>query len=78
VKKSEDANGVIIRFYEWEGKEGAAEIQVPPGAVRATLTNLMEADQGAPLSFSGPATVKVPVHPFEITSVRIDYPHEEQ
>jgi alpha-mannosidase len=78
VKKAEDANGLIVRFYEWEGKDGAAEIRVPPGAVRASVTNLIEEDAGAPLSFSGPTTVKVPVHPFEITSVRIDYPHEEQ
>ena len=78
VKKAEDANGLILRFYEWAGKDGTAVIHVPPGVTSASLTNLMEAEQGAPLSVTGSDTVTVPVHPYEITSVRIDYQRGEK
>jgi alpha-mannosidase len=78
VKKAEDVDGLIVRIYEWAGKDGTAVIRVPPGAVSASLTNLMEAEEGAPLLLTGSDTVTVPVHPYEITSVRIDYPHHEK
>ena len=78
VKKAEDVNGLIVRFYEWEGNEGVAQIHVPAGAASATLTNLMETSEGAPLKFTGSGEVTVPVHPYSITSVRIDYPRDEK
>ncbi len=78
VKKAEDANGLIVRFYEWAGKAGDAVIRVPPGAASAHVTNLMEVEQGAPLALTGSSAVTVPVLPYEIMSVRIDYPHEQK
>ena len=47
VKKAEDADALILRFYEWEGKDGNAQIQLPKGAISARLTNLMEQPEGA-------------------------------
>ncbi|MFP5206252.1 MAG: glycoside hydrolase family 38 C-terminal domain-containing protein [Acidobacteriota bacterium] len=73
VKKAEDANALIFRAYEWAGKETTAEFHVPPGATGATVTNLMEMPEGAPLTVSGD-TVRVPIHPYEILTVRVDYP----
>jgi alpha-mannosidase len=73
VKKAEDANGLIFRAYEWAGKETTAEFHVPPGATGATVTNLMEKPEGAPLTVSGD-TIRVPIHPYEILTVRVDYP----
>ncbi|HEY2461440.1 MAG TPA: glycoside hydrolase family 38 C-terminal domain-containing protein [Candidatus Acidoferrum sp.] len=75
MKKAEDADGLILRFYEWAGKSGEVQITVPAGATSATLTNLMEIPEGSPLPVSN-NQIAVPVHPFEIVSVRVDYPHQ--
>jgi len=73
VKKAEDANGLIFRVYEWAGKEATAEFHVPSGATSATVTNLMEAPEGAPLAVTDDV-VKAPIHPYEILTIRVDYP----
>jgi alpha-mannosidase len=73
VKKAEDANGLIFRVYEWAGKETIAEFHVPPGATGATVTNLMETPEGAPLAVTGDV-VRAPIHPYEILTIRVDYP----
>jgi alpha-mannosidase len=72
VKKAEDANGLIFRVYEWAGKETTAEFHVPPGATGATVTNLMETPEGEALTVTGDV-VKVPIHPYEILTIRVDY-----
>jgi len=72
VKKAEDANGLILRAYEWAGKSSTAEFHVPPGATSATVTNLMEKPEGSPLEIAGD-TVRVPIHPYEILTIRVDY-----
>lgn len=73
VKKAEDASGLIFRVYEWAGKDATVEFHVPPGATGATVTNLMEKPQGDALTVSA-GVVKVPIHPYEILTVRVDYP----
>ncbi|MGA8087702.1 MAG: glycoside hydrolase family 38 C-terminal domain-containing protein [Terracidiphilus sp.] len=73
VKKAEDAKGLIFRAYEWAGKDATVEFHVPPGATGATVTNMMETPEGSPLSVTGDV-VKAPIHPFEILTVRVDYP----
>jgi len=73
VKKAEDANGLILRVYEWAGKEATAEFHVPPSATGATVTNLMEQPEGDPLAVTG-NVVKIPIHPYEILTIRVDYP----
>ena len=73
VKKAEDSDGLIVRFYEWAGKNGTVKIDVPNGAQSSTLTNLMEQPEGAPLPIAGGNQVTVQVHPYEIVTVRVDY-----
>ncbi len=73
VKKAEDANGLIFRVYEWAGKSATAEFHVPSGATGATVTNLMETPEGSALTVTGDV-VKVPIHPYEILTIRVDYP----
>jgi alpha-mannosidase len=73
VKKAEDADGLIFRVYEWAGKSATAEFHVPAGATGATVTNLMEQPEGSPLAVEGDV-VKVPIHPYEILTIRVDYP----
>ncbi len=75
VKKAEDANGLIFRVYEWAGKESTTEFHVPAGATSATVTNLMEQPEGDPLAVAGDV-VKVPIHPYEILTIRVDYPKQ--
>ena len=74
VKKAEDARGLIFRVYEWAGKESVAEFHVPAGAAGATVTNMMETPEGAPLAVVGDV-VKAPIHPYEILTIRVDYPN---
>ena len=74
VKKAEDANGLIFRVYEWAGKDATAEFHVPPGATGATVTNMQETPEGAALTVTGDV-VKVPIHPYEILTIRVDYPN---
>ncbi len=73
VKKAEDAKGLIFRVYEWAGKNATCEFHVPAGATGATVTNLMETPEGSPLTVSD-NVVKVPIHPYEILTIRVDYP----
>jgi len=74
VKKAEDASALVVRFYEWAGETGDVHLSVPKGAIAAQLTNLMEHPAGQPLSITGTDAITVPVHPYEIVSVRVDYP----
>jgi alpha-mannosidase len=73
LKKAEDADALIFRVYEWAGTESEVQIRVPSGATGATVTNLMEKPEGAALSLVDDS-VKVPIHPYEILTVRVEYP----
>jgi alpha-mannosidase len=75
VKKAEDTNSLIFRVYEWAGKASTVEFHLPPGATGATVTNLQETPEGDALAVSGDA-VKAPIKPFEILTVRVDYPEK--
>ncbi len=78
MKKAEDSKGLILRCYEWAGKEGTVEFHVPPGASAATVTNMMETPQGDPLPLTqenGGDVVKAQIHPYEILTLRVDYPN---
>ena len=74
VKKAEDDNGLIFRVFEWAGKQSDVTFTVPPGATAATETNLMEKPQGSPLTVTN-NKVTLPITPYEILSIRVDYPH---
>jgi alpha-mannosidase len=81
VKKAEDAKGLIFRVYEWAGKAATVEFHVPPGATGATVTNLMETPEGAPLAVTADLAkapgdmVKAQIKPYEILTIRVDYPN---
>jgi alpha-mannosidase len=75
IKKTEDGDALLLRFYEWAGKSGDIELTVPEGALSAKLTNLMEEPSGDDLTMKA-NKITVPVHPYEIVSVRVAYsPH---
>jgi alpha-mannosidase len=75
MKKSEDGDSLILRFYEWAGRQTQARIAVPDGATRAAEVNLMEQQvdgSKATLPLTGNA-LELPVGPYSISTVRVDY-----
>jgi alpha-mannosidase len=73
IKKAEDDDALIFRFYEWAGKQSEVKIQLPPGAQSAQETDLMERPVGALVLQNG--TVVVPTKPYEIKTVKIHFSH---
>lgn len=73
VKKAEDGDALIVRFYEWAGTGGNVMLTLPEAATSATLANLMEKPEGEPLRVTG-NQVQVPVSPFQIQTVRVAFP----
>jgi alpha-mannosidase len=72
MKKAEDSNALILRVVEWAGKSSEVRLNVPPGSTSAMVTNLMEKPEGSAIKVVN-NTVTVPIHPYEILSVRVDY-----
>ncbi len=73
IKKAEDSNALILRFYEWAGKNANVAIRLPKGVTSATLTNLMETPEGLPLQVVGEDRITVPATPYDIVTVRASY-----
>jgi alpha-mannosidase len=72
LKKAEDDDALVLRFYEWAGKDGEAQLQIPPGAQSATETDLMEKTIGSlPVQNDG---VTVHTKPYEIKTIKVQYP----
>jgi alpha-mannosidase len=77
MKKAEDSNSLIFHAYEWAGRSSNVTFAVPKGATGAVLTNLLEQPQGSSLAISGDQ-LTVPIHPFEILTLRVDYPPSDE
>jgi alpha-mannosidase len=71
MKWAEDEEALIVRFYEWAGKEGDVTIHLPPGAQRARETNLIE-NPFADLAVTDDA-VTIHTKPYEIKTVEIKF-----
>jgi alpha-mannosidase len=71
VKKAEDDNALILRFYEWAGKETDVVVHVPASARAASETDLME-HRVADLAVNA-GSVTVRTKPYEIKTVKIDF-----
>jgi alpha-mannosidase len=71
AKQSEDDDTLVLRFYEWAGKETDVKLTLPANAQSACETNLMEKSIGdLPIS-SG--SVSVHTKPYEIKTVRVRF-----
>jgi alpha-mannosidase len=71
LKKAEDGNALVLRYYEWAGKEGDVTIQLPPGAESAAETDLMERVTGSvPIRDGG---VTLHTKPYEIKTMRVQF-----
>ena len=71
VKKAEDDNALIFRFYDSAGRGGSARLRVPQGVSGAVETNLMEKEERS-LSIQN-GEVSVPVKPWEIKTVKVQF-----
>jgi len=76
IKKAEDENALVVRFFEWAGKQGDVTLQLPPGAESAMETDLMEKRTGS-LSLNG-SSVKVATKPYEIKTVEVKFSNGQQ
>jgi alpha-mannosidase len=73
MKKAEDDDGVVLRFYEWAGKGSEVGIKVGPAhASSATETDLMEKASGELAVKEG--KVSVATKPYEIKTVKMKFP----
>jgi len=75
IKKAEDSDALLFRFYEWAGKTVDVQITVPGGATEAVATNLLETPEGPPLPITGSNEITVPVHPYENRDGPSEVPH---
>jgi alpha-mannosidase len=78
VKKAQDGDSIIVRFYEWAGKKTDVKLTLPPNVESATETNLMEEPQGGSIPFDSltcagicPNTITIPTKPYEIKTVAL-------
>jgi alpha-mannosidase len=75
LKKAEDDDSLIFRFYEWAGKERNVKLELPPGAKSASETDLMEKSIGA-LPLQNGALI-VHTKPYEIKTVKVQFATRE-
>jgi alpha-mannosidase len=76
LKKAEDENSMVLRFYEWAGKEREVTIQLPPGAESAAETDLMEKPISTLTVHNG--GVSVHTKPYEIKTIKVRFPGTPQ
>jgi alpha-mannosidase len=71
LKKAEDEDALILRFYEWAGKSGNVTFQLPQPAQSARETNLMEKPiTDLPVTNS---ELTVATKPYEIKTIEIHF-----
>ena len=74
LKRAEDSDDLIFRFYEFEGKPADVRLHLPEAAASAAETNLMEKHE-RPLTLpeSG-RELRIPTGPNEIKTVAVSFP----
>ena len=73
MKKAEDDDGVIFRFYEFEGRATGVRLVLPREAASAVETDLME-KRGKSLAIAASGReVVVPTGPYEIKTVEVTF-----
>lgn len=78
LKKAEDSNGLIVRFYEFKGQSTDVKLHLPQAATSAAETNLMEKQEHPiDLQQNGHELV-VPTSPYEIKTVEVKFPSEKE
>src|SRR6202140_1673158 len=76
LKKAEDEDSLVLRFYEWAGKDGEVALQLPPGVQSAAETDLMEKPIG-PLAVHNDE-VTLHTKPDEIKTIKVQFSTSRQ
>ncbi len=71
VKKAEDDDGIIVRWYEFAGKQTTVNLKGPTSIESAELVNLMEQPEGGLSVETHTGVVRVPTKPYEIRTVKL-------
>jgi alpha-mannosidase len=71
MKWAEDENAMVLRFYEWAGKESDINVHLPIGPQRAWETNLIEQPSGKLQVVNDGITVHT--KPYEIKTVSVKF-----
>ena len=71
MKKAEDGNGLVIRFYETEGKYAKAKINGFKSFDKVMLTDMLEYDKKS-LPVNKDGSVEIQVKPYEIITIRVN------
>ena len=73
LKKAEDDNGLVFRFYEFEGKATDVHLQLPRRAATAVETDLME-KHGQPVTIAASGReLVIPTGPYQIKTVEVAF-----
>jgi len=70
LKKAEDDNSIILRFFETTGKKSKAKITLPPNVKAVKETNLIEEETGKEYKIRN-GKVERMVNPFEIVTLKL-------
>ncbi len=69
LKKAEDDNALIVRYFDWAGAKAEVKLAFP-GIKKAADSDLMERQIGILAGSAG--TVIVPTSPYEIKTVKLE------
>ena len=72
LKRSEDDDQVVVRFYEAEGFECAAQLRFLKPARQARRTNLIE-DSEKSLPISADGSLNLHIKPWEIVTLKVEF-----
>lgn len=76
IKKAEDDNAAIFRFYEFEGRPAQVRLRLPEAATAAVQTNLMEKEEKALSLEANGKEVAVSIGRYEIATVKVSFKNE--
>ena len=71
MKKAEDSDEVILRFFETKGETTEAEVELFREIKRLTLVDLLEREEKE-LPFTGNG-FRLEVNPFEIVTLKLKF-----
>ena len=74
LKKSEDDNSLVLRFYEFEGKDGDVAVPLLPGATTTSEADLIERKSSSLSMRDG--TPFVHTKPYEIKTLNMAAPSQ--
>jgi alpha-mannosidase len=70
MKKCEDDDRIVVRFYEAEGNECTARIKLPVPILKGWKASLIEEDE-APMEPLSDGSIEIPVGPWEIVTLKL-------